>query len=226
MTFSQQLQNIQIKLTGFNGTTFDGFPGPNTEKQIKQFQTDYMKITPTGTISNDLINAINKFALQFPIDFNQLKCPCGKCSGFGQGLYKNTYISGKPKLEMYYMYEYPGIHRAILWAARTLFFYNPEFKFIFTAGYRCSINNIQNKRTSTNHCGKAVDIDTLNIKNTDDDKTRCNKVRGVTIMKSNAQLGWTNTNQKSLEPPDIAPTWIHYDVRTYDKQFLDDKFFY
>jgi hypothetical protein len=183
-----------------------------------------MKITPTGIINQNLVNATNMLAVNFPIDFNQLKCPCGKCSGYGQGLYKNVYVSGKPKVEAYYMYEYPGIHRAILWAARALFFYNPEFKFMFTAGYRCSVNNIQNKRTSTNHCGKAVDMDTLGASSAND-AARCDKVRSVAVAKSNAQIGWAAGNKKALEPSDIAPTWVHYDVRTFDSQYLDDKFF-
>lgn len=218
------IQEIQIKLAGFGKGTFDGIMGPGTAAQIKKFETDFMKVTPTGLLSDNLVKAINKFAEQFPLDFNQLKCPCGTCSGFGQGLYKNKYIDGKPKLEMYYMYEYPGIHKAILWAARAAFFYNPEFKFLFTAGYRCSVNNVQKNRTSTNHCGKAVDFDTLGVKG-DEDKARCNKIRDIIVKTSGAQIGWATTNTKSLEPEDIAPTWVHYDVRTYDQKYLDDKFF-
>ena len=220
----ETIQDVQVKLAGFNGSAFDGVTGPGTEKQIKQFQTDFMKITPTGLITEELSKALKQFSTQYPIDFNQLKCPCGKCSGFGQGLYKGVYLAGKPQVEAYYLYEYPGIHKAILWAARALFFYNPGYKFLFTAGYRCSVNNTQNKRASTNHCGKAVDIDTLGVTG-EEDKIRCNKIRDVVVEKSNAQVGWTIPNKKSLEPADIAPTWVHYDVRNYDQKYLEDKLF-
>lgn len=30
---------------------------------------------------------------------------------------------------------------------------------------------------------------------------------------------------KALEPADIAPTWIHMDVRCYSRKYLDDKYF-
>ena len=42
---------------------------------------------------------------------------------------------------------------------------------------------------------------------------------------SNAQIGWAAKNRKSLEPSDIAPSWIHYDVREYEAPYLDDRFF-
>jgi hypothetical protein len=47
----------------------------------------------------------------------------------------------------------------------------------------------------------------------------------VIADQSNVQLGWDNVNQKSFEPSDIAPTWIHYDVRCYEAQYLEDRFF-
>ena len=58
-----------------------------------------------------------------------------------------------------YQYEYPGIHRMLLWSLRALFFFLKEYDFIITSGYRCSVNNEQKGRSSTNHNGKAVDVD-------------------------------------------------------------------
>ena len=34
---------LQLRLAGFLGTVWDGDFGPNTEKQVKAFQQDYMK---------------------------------------------------------------------------------------------------------------------------------------------------------------------------------------
>ena len=65
----------------------------------------------------------------------------------------------KHKIEAYHKYEYPGIHRMLLWSVRAVFFYNQEYTFTVNSGYRCSENNKQNGRASTNHCGKAIDID-------------------------------------------------------------------
>jgi hypothetical protein len=54
---------------------------------------------------------------------------------------------------------------------------------------------------------------------------RCNEIRGFLVDKSNAQVGWLGSNRKSLEPADIAPTWIHYDVRSYEQKYLMERFF-
>jgi hypothetical protein len=219
---------LQIRLAGFRGTVPDGGFGSGTELQVVTFQRDYMKMqTPTGLVDGDTLRAIDKFADDFPINFSDLKCPCGTCGGFGQGKFKGLYVTGKPKVEAFYRYEYPGIHRMILWAARALFFYVPGEKFNFNSCYRCSIDNINHQRSSTNHHGKAVDIDTVLKPGEDkkDDMEKCNALRGKLVETANAQIGWLATNRKSLEPADIAPTWVHYDVRSYERKYLDDKFF-
>ena len=219
---------LQIRLAGFRGTVPDGDFGSGTELQVVTFQRDYMKMaTPTGLADRATFEAIDKFADQFPIDFNALKCRCGTCKGFGQGKFKGLYISGKPKVEAFYRYEYPGIHRMILWAARALFFYMPEHKFAFNSSYRCSVDNQQHQRSSTNHHGKAIDVDVpLKPGETkQDDRDRCNAIRGRLVETANAQIGWLANNHKALEPADIAPTWVHYDVRTYERKYLDDKYF-
>ncbi len=227
-TSGDDVAELQLRLAGFRGTPPDGGFGPGTELQVMTFQRDYMKMdAPTGVADGATLTAIDKFADDFPIDFSQLRCPCGVCGGFGRGQFRGQYRNGVPKVEAYYLYEYPGIHRMILWAARALFFYTPGEKFKFNSGYRCSVDNANHKRLSTNHRGKAVDIDTV-LKPGEgkkEDMAKCNALRGRLVETANAQIGWAGTNRKSLEPPDIAPTWVHYDVRSYERKYLDDRFF-
>ena len=46
-----------------------------------------MGIQPTGKICGSLIVSLDKFRDEYGISdfFNSMKCPCGKCSGFGKG---------------------------------------------------------------------------------------------------------------------------------------------
>jgi len=219
---------LQIRLAGFRGTTPDGSFGSGTELQVQKFQEDYMKMSsPTRIVDRETFRAIDDFAKRYPINFAQLKCPCGQCSGFGQGRFKGRYTPGGEGQEKFNRYEYPGIHRMILWASRAVFFYLPEHKFKFSSGYRCSVDNQQNNRTTTNHHGKAVDLDIALQPNESkrDDRDKCDAVRGRIVELSNAQVGWGAKNRKALEPSDVAPTWVHYDVREYEPKYLRDEFF-
>ena len=224
------VEELQIRLAGFRGTILDGDFGPGTELQVVQFQRGFMKMKkPTGIIDQNTMAAIDQFAEQYPIDFTALKCPCGVCGGFGQGRFKGEYVANMPKIEQYHLYEYPGLHRMLLWAVRAVFFYVPDYKFVITSGYRCQVRNEQTepKRSSTNHRGKAIDLDVPGKTSADkrDDMKRCDQIRGIIVEKSNAQIGWNAANRKALEPSQIAPTWIHYDVRCYDQKYLEDRFF-
>jgi hypothetical protein len=219
---------LQMRLAGFRGTLPDGVFGPGTELQVVQFQRDFMKQNPpSGIVDGDTMRATEAFARQYPIDFESLKCPCGVCSGFGRGLFKGKYYSNGPKIERNYRYEYPGIHRMLLWAVRAVYFYHPEYEFSITSGYRCSERNRQKGRTSTNHCGKAVDFDVPLEAGEDkrDDMERCDRIRGRIVEFANAQIGWYAANRKALEPSDLAPTWIHMDVRCYERNYLADRYF-
>lgn len=219
---------LQLRLAGFRGTLPDGDFGPGTQLQVKCFQRDYMRLpAPSGVCDRATFLAIDEMARRFPIDFAQLRCPCGSCGGFGQGRYKGLYFNGGKGQEQFCRYEYPGIHRMILWAARALFAYRPDLKFSFSSGYRCSIENERKGRTTTNHHGKAVDIDIALSPGMGkrEDMERCNEIRGLLVEKSNAQVGWLGSNRKALEPGDIAPTWVHYDVRSYEPKYLKDSFF-
>lgn len=222
------VRELQIRLAGFRGTIPDADFGPGTELQVVRFQRDFMKMAgATGEVDAVTMEAIDRFAEQYPVDFDALACPCGVCDGFGQGRFKGSYRVKGSKAERYHRYEYPGIHRMLLWAMRAVFFYAPEFDFIVTSGYRCAERNSQTGRTSTNHHGKAVDFDVPRQPEQDkrDDMNRCNSVRGLIVECSQAQIGWYANNRKALESENIAPTWVHYDVRTYDRKYLADSYF-
>lgn len=219
---------LQMRLAGFRGTLPDGIFGPGTELQVVQFQSDYMKMAqPSGVADKETLAATDRFAAEFPVDFAALECPCGVCPGFGQGRFENEYRPGNPKVEAFHLYEYPGIHRMLLWAVRAVWFYLPQRNFVINSGYRCAVRNEQKGRSSTNHCGKAIDIDVPLGPDEDkrDDERRCEAIRGLVVEKGAAQIGWSARNRKALEPASIAPTWVHYDVRSYDRKYLADKYF-
>jgi hypothetical protein len=219
---------LQLRLAGFRGTMPDGDFGPGTERQVMSFQRDVLEEKrPGGIVDNATMRAIDDFAKKYRIDFNALRCPCGECDGFGSGQFKGRYLGGKPHDEAFHRYEYPGLHRMLLWAVRAAFFYMRDHKFIITSGYRCSIDNAKRGRSTTNHHGKAIDIDIVALPGEDkqDDMVKCDTVRGRIVETADAQIGWTATNRKSLEPSDIAPTWVHYDVRCYEPKYLKDEMF-
>jgi hypothetical protein len=182
---------------------------------------------PTGIVDRATFEAIDAFADQYPIDFKLLRCPCGVCGGFGQGFFKGLYFAGQAETEANYRYEYPGIHRMLLWAVRAVHVYLPGRQLTFNSGYRCSVDNTQHQRNTTNHHGKAVDLDIV-LKPGEDKKTdmvNCDALRGKIVETANGQIGWLASNRKSLEPADIAPTWVHYDVRSYERKYLGDDAF-
>ena len=222
------VQELQIRLAGFRGTVPDGDFGPGTERQVMNFQHDYMKIArPSGRADAATLRAIDEFAKRYPLDFAQLKCKCGECGGFGSGKHKGKYAAGGSREEKHNLDEYPGMHRMLLWAVRAVLFYMPQHKFSINSAYRCSINNAMHRRTSTNHHGKAIDLD-IELKAGEcnvDDRVKCESVRGRIQETAHAQVGWEAKNRKALEPRDIAPTWVHYDVRCYEPKYLEDRFF-
>ncbi|EFF75533.1 putative peptidoglycan binding domain protein [Achromobacter piechaudii ATCC 43553] len=221
------VEELQLRLAGFRGTLLDGEFGPGTTLQVSKFQADFMgKSSPSGVADTATFEAIDAFADNFSVDFSQLQCRCGECEGFGRGKFKGKYL-GNQKTEAFHLYEYPGIHRMLLWAVRAARFYMPEHRFSFSSGYRCSADNQQHHRNTTNHCGKAVDLDiALRAGETkQDDAMKCHAIRGRLVELSNAQVGWAAKNRKSLEPDDVAPTWVHYDVRSYEPRYLEDRYF-
>jgi hypothetical protein len=74
--------------------------------------------------------------------------------------------------------------------------------------------------------GKAVDLDVANPSGRrDDDERCCDAVRGLLTDHCNFQIGWGAQRTKALEPSEIAPTWVHMDVRCYTPQYLEDHYF-
>jgi peptidoglycan hydrolase-like protein with peptidoglycan-binding domain len=113
----------------------------------------------------------------------------------------------------------------LLWTYRAAQFYGRanNWQLTINSAYRCSIDNRNHGRSSTNHHGKAIDIDILGGIGTD--RSRCNELRSILQEKAGAQLGWAARDRKALEPPNIAPTWVHLDVRCYQPAHLDDRYF-
>ena len=172
---------------------------------------------------------IESFSLEFPIDFQLLKCRCGQCGGFGSGQFKGEYKAGAPQIECYHKYEYPGIHKAILHASRGARFYSRAAGYDLSqinSGYRCWVDNANHNRTSTNHMGKAIDWDVPNPgSKEDDDVVRCNAVRELLKAPCNFQIGWRAGCRKALEPSKYAPRWVHMDVRCYTPPYLEERYF-
>jgi peptidoglycan hydrolase-like protein with peptidoglycan-binding domain len=223
--------DLQIRLAGFRGTVWDGDFGAGTELQVLAFQRDYMGVAePDGVVDADTRAALDRFADEHRIDVDSVKCPCGVCDGFGQGRFAGEYRDDKPHIEAYHRREYPGVHRAILHAYRAAAFYLARYELgdvLLTSGYRCWVRNEQRGRTSTNHMGKALDCDFPAVAGEDkrDDQQRCDRARAILVDKCGFQICWSATDRKALEPANIAPTWIHMDVRCYRPRYLTDGWF-
>lgn len=226
-----EVEELQLRLAGFRGTLWDGEFGPGTELQVIAFQRDYLKMeNPSGIADEATYQGLDRFAQEFPIDFAKLQCPNCQCQGFGQNRFQNEFLSGKAQIEVFHKCEYPGIHKAVLHTFRAIRFYTREAglgEALITSGYRCWIKNEEKGRTTTNHLGKAIDFDFPMNAGEDkrDDCQRCDAVRGLLVEKSNCQIGWGANNLKALEPSNIAPTWIHLDVRCYEPKYLANKYF-
>jgi len=79
------VEELQIRITGFGGCLPTAIFDENTEKCVKQFQKDVMEKTGNdinGIVDIETMEIIVKLATDFPINFNDLKCPSCTCSGF------------------------------------------------------------------------------------------------------------------------------------------------
>jgi hypothetical protein len=231
---SELIREINIRLAGFGGNVPTDVFTERTEKMIKQFQRDYMKVPETGKVCGNVLRSIDEFCSKWVENISNYKCLChasdskvavkDRCSsGYGKGLKD----------------EHPGIHRSLLWGVSALKYYlsvqkKDSFNRI-SAGYRCWAHNKSIPRTSTNHMGKAVDIqfevddklitgkDAKNIK-------KLQLIRDSYYRKYlNAQEGWSVKDAVfRLEPiglgKDQSYSWIHMDVTKYEG-YLDDKYF-
>lgn len=230
---SELIREINIRLAGFGGNVPTDEFTDRTEKMIKQFQKDYMKITPTGRICGNLLKAIDQFQASISVNFNEIKCKCGGCNGYGSEKYAAQY-QDTSIAESGRAYEYPGVHRSLLHGYRASIFYlekdkslGYQNKLIFS-GYRCWINNDQHGRKSTNHMGKAIDI---HYQYRDGQEASSDAdVSAIRLNIFNKYLGaewdWTNKNIFNLESSAVGATsWIHVDVREFSQQYLKKQYY-
>ncbi|WP_228422290.1 glycosyl hydrolase 108 family protein [Chryseobacterium aurantiacum] len=259
---SELIREINIRLSGFGGNVPTDKFTDRTEKMVKQFQKDYMKVSETGKVCGNVLRAIDEFSKNFDIRaalWAQLKCSCstkGKkvtsklrgvqevnnCTNFGDATGRNTYKKNV-KDEAFNMYEYPGIHRSLLFGFKALQFYfskQTTYKIdSFSSGYRCRFKNF----ATTNHQGKAIDMQfskgTWEIRGPQ--KKNLVELRNmrdnIFIKYLGAQKEWPNSNLFSIEPIDLlydakgnprqdhTYSWIHMDVREFDSIYLEDKYF-
>lgn len=236
------IEELNIRLMGFGNTISAPTPlnefTAKTEQAVKQFQRDFMGVTETGKVCGPVLLALDSFMTKHPINLDAMKCRCGECDGFGNGQV-NSAKAGiftdakheKPRLGV----EYPGMHRALLWAFRASLFYahtkdkDLTFKFLrISSGYRCWFDNAVHKRHSTNHMGNALDLQWTKGKSS----TRCSgadvdEIRAdIFVKRLGAQMRWPNPNLVSLESTaDGATSWVHMDVREFDSLYKDTRFY-
>ena len=233
---SELIREINIRLAGFGGNVPTDEFTDRTEKMIKQFQRDYMKVPETGKICGNVLRAIDEFCNKWSEKIIDYKCLChasdsnvkqaNRCSGYGKGL---------PN-------EHPGVHRTLLWGVSALKFYlNSQSLYKYrktSAGYRCWAHNNSIPRTSTNHMGKAIDIQfsegTYEIAGKLERNLQpLRNIRDKFYIKYlKAEEGWTIPSQNNhyrLEPigigRDQSYSWIHMDVALFEPQYLADSFF-
>jgi len=172
---------LNIRLAGFGGLLPTEEFTELTEKGVKQFQRDYMKMArPTGEADWDTLEEIDEFCEKYKFTFSELECKCStkgqdtrdvllnetvrnNCNGFGDGSNRNTRF-----------YERPGVHRSLLFVLKALMFYLEKDKSQFSlrsinSGYRCRFHSVFMDRRTTNHMGTALD---LHFNNKDGVRTR------------------------------------------------------
>ena len=227
------VEEINIRLMGFGLTIhppaeFDVFT-ENTEKAVKQFQRDYMGVPETGKVCGAVLVGLDEFKSKFPISWNGMSCPCGKCGGWGQGFTNGTDVGLKDRPGI----EYPGMHRAIIWTLRAAKFYvalmekDLGYEYMgLSSGYRCWRRNVQTKRTSYNHMGMALDVQfkKKGVAGAISGKVLSHLKKEVFMKRMGAAGTWTN-DMVSLEPISIAPRWVHFDIREFHARYLKNRFF-
>ncbi len=253
---NELIREINIRLAGFGGNVPTDEFTDRTEKMIKQFQKDYMKVPETGKVCGNVLRAIDEFSINFDISatvWNQIACSCStkgkevvsklrgikevnKCAGYGDKTGENTEPEKSNK------YEFPGIHRSLLFGLKAVLFYLSKQKTYsfgkISSGYRCRFKNFK----TTNHQGKAIDIQFDKGKwqirgQLYKNIAELTKIREDIFYKYlNAKTSWTEKNSFSLEPIGLQSdnkiidgnhtySWIHLDVREFDKKYMDDKYF-
>jgi hypothetical protein len=151
------------------------------------------------------------------------------------------------KGEMFYAYEYPGMHRSLMWGFRALRFYVEKNTTTFTfwqisdgGGYRCRNSSTYRSNQTTNHMGKALDIQFAHNGSNVTGKSLDNanlmaELRDAIHKKLGIEpkSGWgAPGNRLAFEPTGTGTgqtwSWLHLDVRTFQRtnpSYLADEFF-
>ena len=250
------IEELNVRLMGFGNTisaptAWNEFTA-KTENAVKQFQRDYMGVPETGKVCGGFLHALDEFRTKYPVHLEHMKCHCGKCDGFGNNQPNSRMagvFTGAAHTTPIPGVEYPGMHRALLWAFRAALFYTQDkdkalnFRFLrVSSGYRCWFDNAgylngdankKTKRNSTNHMGNALDLQFAR----GNSNTRCQGAdvdllrEKIFIHRVGAQLNWDNRNRLSLEPSSFGPgkpgatSWVHMDVRTLSEKNLDSRYY-
>lgn len=240
------VSELRIRLAGFGGVLPGSLFDDSLVKAVKQYERDVMGRTETGVVDGAFALSLDDFAKKWPIDLRKvLRCPCGKCGGHGKSQKFGVYIVDKrypANSESLCQYEYPGIHRSVLWGARALMHYatvdhKDKIRFYgYSSGYRCHIDNKNHNRPTTNHMGKAVDLHFCRnykgkwLRQGKDIASDVELMRTVAQKRMNATLGWEeNSKRFGLETAaQGAKTWVHLDVREWGGKgsvYLADEYF-
>lgn len=239
---SELIREVNIRLAGFGGALPTDEFTELTAKCIKQFQRDYMGVPETGKICGSVLVALDKFRDEYELTpyFQSMKCPCGKCSGFGKGRSGTFEFESYQKSTNKYIHvrrdaiENGGMHRSLIWGFKAMLFYFKKIKnpngyqiTAISSGYRCIDNNLKKRRATTNHMGCALDIVVQNKRReTIAGAELENIIRKEWFCKYlNTDLGWS-FNKFGLERlSDGANTWVHLDVREFANEYKTTKFF-
>nr|WP_315032603.1 PAAR-like protein [uncultured Chryseobacterium sp.] len=245
---SELIREINIRLAGFGGNVPTDEFTDRTEKMVKQFQKDYMKVPETGKVCGNVLKAIDEFTNNYKFSFDEIKCKCNtkgsitkdiilnknvtnNCSGFGDNSNKGKFVKNG-NTEKHHAYEYPGLHRSLLFALKTVMYYmdkvNPKYKYnSISSGFRCRFHNIFLSTQTTNHMGKALDV-LFNYEKGGRAQTRTDldTIRKDYFEKYLDAKYWTEKNKFGLETySQGAKTWVHVDVREFDADYLKDQYF-
>ena len=226
------VEELNIRLAGFGGNVPSEEFTDRTEMMIRQFERDYMKVPETGKICGNLLRAVDEFCEKYPINFEEVKCKCGKCDGFGNEKFSEQKGNDKIK-EKNRKYEYPGIHRSLLFALKAVIFYMEKENQLgyslncIYSGYRCWVDNNNHNRKTTNHMGKALDLHFNKNGKRTEKVTDMEKIREDIFNKYlGAKWDWGEKNIFNLESTKTgAISWVHYDVREFNLSNLKDIFF-
>jgi len=213
MQFSRT-EFLQIALCSLGSGVPDGVAGSKTHRALSLFT----EVCPEAKLDpyQYLETLYSKHAPTLAV----LRCTCKHCTGYGNEKNAGVYRAGKPQVEAYYQYEYPGISLLTVWSSIMTRVVFPHYNFTYSSGYRCWNDNSAHGRTSTNHMGKAID----SRPDYDDSKKRqcvTKEVHEWFTTVGGMQIGWSQRNVLSFEPQSIAPTWCHEDCRQFDRKFIE-----